>query len=451
MEKVNPDIFRAYDIRGLYPREINAKVVYKIAQAYVKLFKPKEIVLGRDVRISSPELSKAAEKGFIDAGVDVIDIGVVTTDMLYFAVAYYKYPGGMVITGSHNPKEYNGIKIVKEKAAPVSAGSGIEELRDSVVSNYKFRAKNPGNVESKDVKSDYIKHILSFIDKEKIKPYKIVVNPNFGAGGEIIEKIGKKLNQNLIKINFEPDGNFPVPEGRPDPLIPKNAGKISQKIKETEADFGVSWDSDADRCYFLDETGKLESGYYTAALLAKYLLSDNGGKVIHEPRLTWAIIDYVKKAGGEPVVSKAGHAHIKKAMRKNEAIFGGEMSGHFYFKDNFYCDNGMIPFLKVLELMSISGKKLSELYQPLHDNYKISGEINFEIKDSNKLLLEFKEKYSDAKISELDGVSVEYDNWRANLRASNTEPLVRLNVEARDKKILDEKVEEIKGIIEKYE
>lgn len=452
MKDVNPGIFRAYDIRGLYPREINDKVAYAVAQAYAKLFKPKEVVLGRDVRISSPELAKAVQRGFIDAGVDVINIGVITTDMLYFTVAYYNYPGGMVITGSHNPKEYNGIKIVKEKAFPVSTDTGMEEIRDFVISEHKFQAKNPGQVKKKDIQSDYIKHVLSFIDKNKIKSFKVVVNPNYGAGGEIIEKIAKKLNIDLVKMNFEPDGNFPVPEGRPDPLIPENAKKVSQRIKEAGADFGVSWDSDADRCFFLDENGDLISGYYTTAVLAKYLLRDgNGGKVIHESRLTWAIIDYVKKAGGEPILSKAGHSLIKQTMFKEEAIFGGEMSAHYFFKDNFYVDNGMIPFVLMLELLSISGKKMSEVFAPLRNKYFHIDETNFEVKKAEKLMDEIKKTYSDADISELDGVSIEYDNWRASIRSSNTEPLVRLNVEARDPKILDEKVKELREIIKKYE
>jgi phosphomannomutase len=458
MEKINPGIFRAYDVRGLYPREINAQVVYKIAQAYVKLFKPKEVVLGRDVRLSSPELAKAAEKGLIEAGVDVIDIGIVTTDMLYFAVAYYNFPGGMVITGSHNPKEYNGIKIVKEKAIPVGAGSGMEELKKILLADKEsFRAKISGQTKTKDIEADYLKHVLSFIDKNKVKPLKVAVNPNCGASGKMIEKIGKKLNLNLIKINFEPDGNFPVPEGRPDPLIPANSEKISQAIFTSKADLGVSWDSDADRCFFLDEKGKLASGYYTTAILAQYLLQDQkGAKIVHDPRLIWAIIDYVKAAEGIPVLSKAGHAYMKSAMIQEKALFGGEMSGHYFFKDNFYVDNGMIPFVLMLELLSTSRKTMSEIYAPLRNKYFHIDETNFEVQNADKLFAEIQEHYADAKMDKfgetsLDGISIQYDDWRANLRASNTEPLVRLNAEARDPKILDKKVEELIKIIRKYE
>ena len=452
MKEVNPGIFRDYDIRGLYPREIDASIAYAVAQSYAKLFRPKEVVLGSDVRLSSPELAKAAERGFCDAGVDVIDIGVVTTDMLYFTVAYYNLPGGITITGSHNPKEYNGIKLVKEKAFPVSSGSGIEELRDLVVSGYKTSAKTRGRVIKKEIKSDYIKHILSYIGRDKIKPFKVVVNPNYGAGGEIIEAIGKKLGIELIKLNFEPNGAFPVPEGRPDPLIPANADKVSQKIREVKADFGVSWDSDADRCFFINESGDLENGYYTTAILADYLLRDgNGGKVVYEPRLTWAIIDYVQKAGGVAILSKAGHANMKKTMIKEDALFGGEMSAHYYFKNSFYVDNGMVPFVLMLEMLSESDKKISQIYAPLHKKYYISGEINFEVKKAEDLFREVEEKYSDAKINKIDGVSVEYNGWRANIRSSNTEPLVRLNIEAHDQATVDSKVEEFKEIIKKYQ
>lgn len=451
MEKISPDIFRAYDIRGIYPQDLDEKIAYKIAQAYAKIFSPKEVVIGKDIRLSSDELAEGLISGFTDAGVNIIDIGTVTTDMLYFAVANYDYPGGVVVTGSHNPKEYNGMKMVREKAIPICAGEKMEEIRDVAVSGHGFRAEKRGEITQKDIFDDYIDHVLSFINRDKIKKFKIVVNANCGAGGKSIEKLTEILGQKIVPLNLEPDPSFPVPEGRPDPLVPANTKMTSKLILESGADLGISWDSDADRCFFLDEKGELMPPYYTTAILAKYLLAQKpGGKIIHDPRLTWAIIDAVKEAGGISLLEKAGHSFIKWRMRKEDGLFAAETSAHYYFHDNFYCDNGMIPFLSMLEILSRSGGKMSDLYKDLKANYPISGELNYTVKNQEKLLSEFKNKYRDAQQNDIDGISIEYPDWRANLRSSNTEPLVRLNVEARKKEIVDEKVGEIEELIGRY-
>lgn len=441
-------IFKAYDIRGVYSSEIDEDAVERIVKAYVTWLKPKRIALGRDVRLSSEDLFQAASGAALELGVEVIDIGIITTDMLYFAVSHYGYDGGITITASHNPAEYNGMKLIRDKSKPVSGDTGLEEIKKLAIANNKFvKVGDNGSLVEKEITDDYLDKIFSFIDIKKIKKQKIVVNPNFGAAGRIVEKMSNRLNLELIKLNFEPDGNFP--KGRPDPLIEDNRVETSELVKKHKADFAVAWDADADRCFFFDENGEFIDGYYEAAILSQIILDKYpGGKVIHDPRLIWATHDLIIESGGKPLINKVGHSFIKERMRREDAIFAGENSGHFYFKDYYYCDNGMIPFLLMLNKISETGRKMSELVESLRKKYPNSGEINFTVTDAPRKIKEIEEIYHEGKIEKIDGLSIEYPDWRFNLRSSNTEPLLRLNLEAKSQKLVDEKVAELKKLIE---
>ena len=444
---IDSEIFHAYDVRGIYPKEINEDAVYKIAQAYIKIFNPaRAIVLGKDVRLSSPSLWQAAAKGINDAGCDVIDIGTISTDMLYFAVAHYDYGGGLTISASHNPGEYNGIKFVRENSVAVSADTGLVDIKDEVLKNEQIMEPEKGEITKKEIIDDYVRHCLSFIDVKSLKSMKIVANANFGMAGIVLKKILADLPIEIVPLNFEPDGNFP--KGRPDPMIPANRQETETLVKSSAATLGVAWDADADRCFIFDEHGEYVDGYYLTAILAEYFLKKNPGeKIISDPRLIWAIKDTVLGNKGIYLVNKPGHAFIKDRLRAENAIFAGETSGHFYFRDNFFCDNGMIPFLIVLEILNKADIKMSELVKPYRNKYFISGEINKKVKDQDKILKAAEKKYKDGKVEFVDGLSVEYSDWRFNLRKSNTEPLIRLNVEAKSQELVDEKTEELLAII----
>jgi phosphomannomutase len=444
---VNPSIFKAYDVRGLYPSEIDEDAVYKIVQAYVAVFKPKEpVVLGKDVRLSSPSLWQSAAKGLTDAGVDVIDIGTVSTDMIYFSVAKYGYAGGMTISASHNPKEYNGIKFVREKAIAISGDTGIMDMRDQALKDGQIMEPEKGEITKKDIWADYVKHCLSFIDSKAIKPMKIVANANFGMAGVAVNKILANLPVVIEPLNFEPDGSFP--KGKPDPLIPELRLETENLIKTEKTDLGVAWDGDADRCFIFDEQGNFVDAAYLTAIIAEYFLKKfPGEKIICDVRQIWAIKDTVKENNGELIINKPGHAFIKDTMRKEDALFAGESSGHYFFRDNFYCDNGMIPLLIILEILSKSGLKMSELIKSLREKYFNSGEINTKVNDPDAVIKNAEEKYKDGNADHIDGVSVEYSDWRFNLRKSNTEPLIRLNIEAKSQKLVDEKVKELMKLI----
>jgi len=446
------EIFKAYDIRGIYPTEINELDVYKIAQAYCEFVEPSEVVIGADVRLSSPALKRAAIKAVTDMRIHVIDVGEISTDMLYFAVANYGYAGGFSLTASHNPKEYNGMKMVREESKPISADTGIFEIRDIAMKKEVSESvlegePNPNFIKQKNILDDYAQKVRSFADFSKFKKMKIVANPNFGVGGRAADKIFENLDLKIVKLNWTPDGNFP--KGRPDPLIPENRDEISKLVVSEEADFGVAWDADADRCFFFTEKGEFIEGYFITALLAKIFLERKAGSsILHDSRLVWAIEDIVKAGEGKDVQSKAGHAFIKERMRKEDSIFGGEMSAHYYFKDYFYCDNGMIPLVMMLEFLSTQTKTLSEIMNEMFwQKYFVSGEINTQVSDVEATLQKIKEKYSDGKQEEIDGVSVNYPEWRFNLRGSNTEPVIRLNVEAKNKNLLDEKTKELLNLI----
>lgn len=443
---INPAIFKAYDIRGIYPQEIDEEVAYKVGQAYAKLIKPKEVVLGHDVRLSGPALFTALKNSLTDSGVNVIDIGLASTDMMYFAVAHYGYDGGLMVTASHNPREYNGFKMVRQKAMPISGDTGIMNIRDLVLADYHKKSSKAGEVIKLDVLDDYIKKVLSIVDLGKIKPIKLLANLNFGAIAKNLKQLAKFLPLKIVWLNEEPNGDFP--KGRPDPLIPENRQESIELVKKNKADLGVAWDSDADRVFFIDETGRFLSGYFTTAVLAEYLLKRQPkAKIVVDTKLNWAAIDTVARAGGLALPNKTGHSFFKERMIAEDAIFGGEISGHYFFKDFFYLDNGLMPLALILEMLSTSGKKLSEIYQPYFEKYFAIEETNFTVADVGQVLEAIDNKYHDGKVSKLDGLAIEFPDWRFSVRASNTEPLVRLNLEARSKELMDDKKKELMELI----
>ena len=448
---INFNSFRAYDIRGVYPADLDEAAFYRIAKAYTYLFHPKTMVVGMDARESGPALKKALTNGFVDAGVNVVDIGGITTDTLYFAVgAHEEYSGGVVVSASHNPKEYNGAKMVREKAAAISSDTGLFEIRDIIKDDKdkSVSAASKGTVTEKNVLQDYVNHILSFIDRSAIKPFKILANANFGYVGGGVELIADRLSLNLTKLNWEPDGTFP--KGTPDPMQPANRAESEAIMRQGEFAFAAIWDADADRCMFLDEKGEFISGAYVTAMLADVLLTKNGGhnKIIFDPRVIWPTMQVCRPHGAQPIISKSGHAFIKDRMRKENAIFAGEMSAHYYFRENFYADNGVIPFLLVLEHLSRSGKPFSELVQPYMAGHYMSGELNYRVEDAQKTIAEVKDQFSKQGDEDFtDGYSLSTENWRFNIRSSNTEPLLRLNIEARQPGLVEKIRAEIEPII----
>lgn len=374
-------IFKAYDIRGIYPNDFDELDAYKIAAAYCDFVKPEVVAIGCDVRNSSPALKRAAVKAVTNKGVKVADIGQISTDMLYFAVANYGYDGGFSLTASHNPAEYNGMKMVRKGSEPISGDTGIYAIRDMAMKINVGEAvlKNEPRkdlIESKDIWSDYIEKIRSFANFSRFKKFKIVANPNFGLAGKVLDRLLTNTEIEIIKLNYEPDGNFP--KGKPDPLLPENRGETMDLVRTSGADFGVAWDADADRCFFFTEKGEFVEGYFVTALLAEIFLKRfPGAKIVHDPRLIWAVQDVVRENNGIALINKAGHAFIKERMKKDDAVFGGEMSAHYYFRDYYYCDNGMIPLVMMLEYLSGTEEKLSEtMAKKFLNNYFVSGEIN---------------------------------------------------------------------------
>ncbi|MFA6973530.1 MAG: phosphomannomutase/phosphoglucomutase [Parcubacteria group bacterium] len=452
---MNEKIFKAYDIRGVYPDEINELDVYKIASAFCDFVQPSEVVIGADVRLSSPSLKRVAIKAVTDKGIKVIDVGTISTDMLYFSVANYGYAGGFSLTASHNPKEYNGMKMVREESRPISSDTGIFEIRDMAMGyetdeeNYELNEEEARLVEKKDILDDYVAKIRTFADFSKFKKFKIVANANFGVAGRALDKLLEGTGIEVIKLNYEPDGNFP--KGRPDPLIPENRDELSKLVVEAHADFGVAWDADADRCFFFTEKGEFIEGYFVTALLAKVFLDrEKGERIIHDTRLTWAIEDIVNINGGVDIATKAGHSFIKERMRKEDAVFGGEMSAHYYFRDYFYCDNGMIPLVMMMEFLSTQEKTLSEVMHELFwQKYFVSGEINNQVADMQKVLERAESVYGkmSQNVDKIDGLAINFEDWRFSLRGSNTEPVIRLNVEARSQALMEEKRDELLRLI----
>ena len=440
--------FKAYDIRGKVPSELNADLAYKIGRALVKYLNAKLIIIGHDIRESSEELSEALAKGITDSGSDVIDIGLCGTEMIYYSTPHFNADGGVMITASHNPPEYNGLKFVKEGSKPMGYDTDLKFIEKMILEgNLGETAEAKGTVKNIDIMNEFINNLKRFYRKDKIKSFKVVVNAGNGCVGPALDAIEPDLPIQMIKVFHNPDSKFP--NGVPNPLLPQNRQPTIDAIKKNDADFGVAWDGDYDRCFFFDHEGNFIEGYYIVGLLAKSILKKFPGEnIIHDPRLVWNTIEVVNKAGGKAVVSKSGHAYIKQKMREVNAVYGGEMSAHHYFRDNNYSDSGMIPFLLILELMSDENKSLHDLVYEMIKEYPCSGEINSKINDPNSKLEEIKEKYSDGKMDFLDGVSVEYDNWRFNVRKSNTEPLLRLNVETKgDIDLMKRKTEELLNLI----
>ena len=450
---MNFNIFHAYDIRGIYPSEINEEAVYSIAKGYIFIFRPENVVIGMDVRISSQSLKESLVKGFLDAGVNVIDIGQITTDMLYFAVGNYNYSGGIIVSASHNPREYNGLKMVKEKATAISSDTGLFDIREAIRNGKerKISSRNRGTYERKEILDDYIEHVLSFIDTSSIRKLVFVGNANFGFVCKPIKTIVDQLHLNLIPLNFTPDGSFP--KGAPDPMLTENREETEELIRKSNVDFGVAWDADADRAMFFDEEGRFISGAYITAFISKIMLEKYGknNKIILDPRVIWPTLKVVNEMGGYPIISKCGHTFMKDRMRSEDALFAGEMSAHYYFRNNFYADNGVIPFLLILEYLSKENKKFSEIISPFMKGHYMSGELNYKVKNIKRIIEKVRSLFGNrGKEDFIDGYSVESDAWRINIRPSNTEPLLRLNVEARKEKLVEKIVDEIEDIINEH-
>lgn len=443
--------FKAYDIRGKVPEGLNEEVAYRIGRAYVKLFNPKQVVVGHDVRLTSPSLSAALTRGIREGGCGVVDIGLCGTEQVYFATFHLGLDGGIMVTASHNPINYNGMKLVRYQARPISGDSGLRELEELVVSgNIQANAQKPlGNYSQISIMKEYIQHLLSYIEVTNIKPLKVVVNSGNGCAGQVIDALELLLPVNFIKTQHSPDGTFP--NGIPNPLLPENREVTEKLVVETGADIGIAWDGDFDRCFLFDEKGNFIEGYYIVGLLAQsFLRKYPGSKIIHDPRLTWNTIELVNELKGIPVISKTGHAFIKERMRLEDAVYGGEMSAHHYFRDFAYCDSGMIPWLLLLEIMCQEGKTLSQLINDRMLRFPASGEINRQVNNPKALLDLIENEYSphSVLIDKIDGLSIEFDTWRFNLRMSNTEPLIRLNVETRgDTELLIRKTDELLKII----
>ncbi len=429
---MNLPCFKAYDIRGRLPDELNADIARRIGRAYAAFLQPRSVVVGRDVRLSSAELCTALAEGLCAGGADVTDIGLCGTEEIYFSTWHGGFDGGIVVTASHNPMDYNGMKLVRYGARPISGDSGLLAIHDLAASGDFPAAERKGRVSAGNFRDAYVSHLLDYIDPGALKPLRVVVNAGNGCAGPVLDDLAQHLPCEFIRIHHEPDGTFP--HGIPNPLLPENRAATGDAVVANGADIGIAWDGDFDRCFLFDETGGFIEGYYIVGLLADaFLRKEPGAKIIHDPRLTWNTIDLVNAGGGTPVMSKTGHAFIKERMRAEDAIYGGEMSAHHYFRDFAYCDSGMIPWLLVLELMSRSGQPLSELVGERMNRFPASGEINRRLADPESTLEKVAARYRDQALAvdHTDGLSMEFSNWRFNLRSSNTEPVVRLNVEAR--------------------
>jgi len=444
---LDPKVFKAYDVRGLYPTELDEEGAYAIGRAYAEEFEPRAMAVGRDMRLSSPSMAAAAIHGAVDAGVEVVDIGMAGTEMLYFAVDHLGLDGGLIVTASHNPKEYTGMKIVRRGALPVGGDSGLLKIRDRARAGFGPR-KAGGSVRQEDVYPAFTEAVLSFIDVDALKPLRVVIDAANGMAGAMLPPILDRLPTiDAVRCFFEPDGTFPNHE--PNPLLPENREFIIGKVIEERADLGVAFDGDADRCFFVDDEGAFVPGDFVTALLAASMLDkEPGAKIIYDVRASWAVPDTIKAKGGEPLVNRVGHAFIKHRMRQEDAVFGGEVSGHYYFREFSRADSGTIPMLLMFELLSKTGTRLSELLRPFRERYFITGELNTPVADVALKLQELKERFGpEGEISHLDGVSILADRWHMNVRPSNTEPLLRLNLEALDPELMKEKRDEVLEVI----
>jgi phosphomannomutase len=443
---LNPAVFKAYDVRGVYPDELDEDGAYAVARAYVEHFEPRRIAVGRDMRLSAPQMAQAAIAGALDGGADVADVGMVGTEMLYLAVDELALDGGIAVTASHNPKQYTGMKIVRRGALPVGGDSGLLDVRDRALAGFGDAGK-PGAVQDADIWPAYVDRVLSFVDLEALRPLRVVIDAANGMAGAMLPPVLARLPVEAVECYFEPDGSFPDHE--PNPLLPENREFIVQKTLEEGADFGVAFDGDADRCFFVDDSGEFVPGDFATALFAESVLrKEHGAKVIYDVRASWAVPETIERAGGVALVNRVGHAFIKHRMRKEGAVFGGEVSGHYYFRDFCQADSGVVPFLLMLELLSRGGTRLSALLGPYRTQYFITGEINSTVDDVPLKLQELKERFgSEGRVSHLDGLSVDADEWHFNVRPSNTEPLLRLNLEARSRELMDRKRDEVLAVI----
>ncbi|MCJ8320361.1 MAG: phosphomannomutase CpsG [Colwellia sp.] len=442
--------FKAYDIRGRLGDELNEDIVYRIGRAFAQYLSAKTVVIGGDIRLSTPTLKQALAQGIMDEGCDVIDIGLAGTEEIYFATAHLKVDGGIVVTASHNPKDYNGLKLVREQSKPISGDTGLLAIKVLAEKNQFIEGLTKGNYREKSNLAPFVEHLLTYVDSKALKPIKLVVNAGNGAAGHVIDVLEKHFVENsiaveFIKVHHQPDGNFP--NGIPNPLLPENRQSTSDAVLAHQADMGIAWDGDFDRCFLFDEKGNFIEGYYIVGLLAEAFLQKHPNeKIIHDPRLTLNTIDIIEKNKGIAIQCKTGHAFIKERMRKEDAIYGGEMSAHHYFRDFNYCDSGMIPWLLVAELMSQSGKTLSSMVCERINKYPSSGEINRTVANADIVLTKISERYlgQALEVENVDGLSLKFDNWRFNVRKSNTEPLLRINVESiGDRILMEEKTAEI--------
>jgi phosphomannomutase len=445
---LDPKVFKAYDVRGIHPTELDEDGAYRIGRGYVEHFEPRRIAVGRDMRLSSPSMAAALIDGAADGGADVLDLGLVGTEMVYYAVGELGLDGGVCVTASHNPKEYAGMKIVRKGALPVGGDSGLDDVRRRALGGFGPVTRR-GDVREEDVWPGFVDKVLSFVDEDALSPLRVVVDAANGMAGVMLPPVLERLPQvTVVACNFEPDGSFPNHE--PNPLLPENRAFIVSRTRTERADLGVAYDGDADRCFFVDDSGEFVPGDFVTALLAKAMLEkERGAKVIYDVRASWAVPRTIEEAGGIPLVNRVGHAFIKHRMRKEGAAFGGEVSAHYYFRDFSQADTGVVPFLVMLELLSRRGRPLSELLQPFRRHYFLSGEINTPVADVALKLQEIKERYAEAggRISHLDGVSVEFDDWHFNVRPSNTEPLLRLNLEALDEAEMEARRDEVLELI----
>ena len=439
MSAIQINCFKAYDVRGRVPDQINEDIAYRIGRAFVQFLGAKSVVVGHDIRLSSQALSDALVRGLREQGADVIDIGLCGTEEVYFATFHLGVDGGIAVTASHNPMDYNGMKFVREGSRPISGDTGLKDIQALAESGNFAAPLRAGNYQAQSTRDAYVQHLLGYVDRAKLKPLKLVINAGNGGAGLVMDALEKHLPFQFVKVHHQPDGTFP--NGVPNPLLEENRGSTIDALKASGADMGIAWDGDFDRCFFFDEKGNFIEGYYVVGLLAEAFLAHNkGAAIVHDPRLTWNTLAICEQFGGRAVQSKTGHAFIKERMRKEDAVYGGEMSAHHYFRDFAYCDSGMIPWLLVAGLVCSSGKPLSQLVEERMRAYPVSGEINREIADPKAAIARARDRYIAEALHEdnTDGLSLEFADWRFNLRMSNTEPVVRLNVETRGNQALME-------------
>jgi phosphomannomutase len=444
---LDPKVFKAYDIRGIYPDELDEDGARAIGRGYVEEFEPRAIAVGRDMRLSSPSMAAAAMEGAAEAGADVVDVGMVGTEMLYFAVGELELEGGIMVTASHNPKEYTGMKIVRRGALPVGGDSGLLDIRTRAISGARQETGPKGTIRQEDIWPRWVDAVVAFIDVDAVKPLRVVIDAANGMGGVMLPPVLERLPIHAVPYFFEPDGTFPNHE--PNPLLPENREFIIAKVTEEGADLGVAFDGDADRCFFVDDTGEFVPGDFVTALLAESIVEkDPGARILYDVRASWAVPETIERAGGVPLVNRVGHAFFKHRMREEGAVFGGEVSGHYYFREFSQADSGVIPFLLMLELISKRGQKLSEILRPYNDHYFITGELNTPVDDVALKLQELKERFGpEGTVSHLDGLSVDSKDWHMNVRPSNTEPLLRLNLEALSPELMERKRDEVLEVI----